>query len=88
VAAKGSPKPPPQYVALAQVPSVRQRRQAENCLPCHPTFIGRSLIDDQATAVVVEHPMELLPSDPDRKAVLLGWLSVRQPGHSLGHSLP
>jgi hypothetical protein len=28
---------------------------------------------DQATAVVVSVPVELLPSDPDRKAVMLGW---------------
>jgi hypothetical protein len=43
VAAKGSPKPP-QYVAPAQVPSARQRRQAENCLPCHPISMGCALI--------------------------------------------
>jgi hypothetical protein len=42
VAAEGSPKPP-QYVALAQVPSVRQPRQAENCLPCHPNLLTDAL---------------------------------------------
>jgi hypothetical protein len=26
------------------VPSVRQRRQAENCLPCHPILVGCALI--------------------------------------------
>jgi hypothetical protein len=41
VAAKGSPKLP-QYVALAQVPSVRQRRQAENCSPCHPIYCRKA----------------------------------------------
>jgi hypothetical protein len=35
--------------------------------------VGRFLTDEQATAVVVERPVELLPSDPDRKAVMLGW---------------
>ena len=43
MAAKGSPKPP-QYVAPAQVPSVRQRRQVENCLYCHPIFCRMALI--------------------------------------------
>ena len=37
--------------------------------------VGRSLIIDQATAVVVSVPVELLPSDPDRKAVMLCWVS-------------
>ena len=45
---------------------------------------------DQATAVVVSVPVELLPSDPDRKAVMLCWVSpgspLGRPGHSLGHS--
>ena len=85
MAAKCSPKPP-QYVVLAQVPSMRQRRQAENGLPCHPISIGRSLIDDQATAVVVEHPMELLPPIPIGRPSCSGGSPVRHPGHSLGHS--
>jgi hypothetical protein len=43
--------------------------------PCMAFSIGRSLIDDQATAGVVERPVELLPSHPDRKPVIVWWAS-------------
>jgi hypothetical protein len=43
LAAEGSPKAA-QYLALAQVPSVRQRRQAKNCSPCHPILCRMRLI--------------------------------------------